>query len=153
MANFTHKLDEALGITKKMTVYKWVTGKNFRVQTREGYKKPGDQIIPLYTSTNTNTDHFSLAWEDTDESTQAYLAQIEINYDPNKKTQRKYKTREFDFSQVHPVGSPAYQLVGDELLVLDYGTLTDLFLAIPSENFSSVSLYDQDKKLVKTLPM
>jgi hypothetical protein len=83
-----------------------------------------------------------------------YLAIIELDNDFSKKTTAEFETFEFDHTEKHQIGAPEYDVpISDsgELRVLAIATLKDLKLAKPDDLFGTVSLFNADGSLFKTL--
>ena len=122
-----------------------MVGKDWRVHTKEGWKKVGDAVIPLWVGTKLEEMgmHFGLGWQDVGED-ELYLATVEVNYDPTLKTDKEFETTEFDFSERHPPGTQAMLLQGNEMRILAPGVLVGLQKAEPNEDHSLISLTDQN---------
>jgi len=130
-------------------VYKWMSGKKWAVKTREGMKKEGSEITPLWVAMSEEAApmFFGLVFNNVADGDEFYLAEIEVTPDEHTVTTKKYKTYEYDEMEVHPIGELAYQMGEEESLIMAPGRLLKLWRAEPDENFSTVRLTDQNNNV------
>lgn len=124
-------------------VYKWMSGSDWHVKTSEGIKTIGDMIIPKWVgmSIEDMPMFFSLVYNNADHKDDAYLAVIKCVYDSNAITDKEYTTFEYDGSNYHTPGKPAYKLGKEESLILAPCQLIDLFkVTIDEEDYTDILL-------------
>lgn len=132
--------------SKTLTIYKWMAGENWNVNTREGLKSVGDEIIPLWVGMNLEVMpmFFGLAYNNLSGSDDIYLATLKcIITDPDATIVQPYTTFEYDDSQEHKIGERAYQIGDEESLIMAPATIINLQLAHPDDSYSTVTLIDQ----------
>jgi hypothetical protein len=134
---------------QEIITYKWMSGSNWFVHTKEGSKKVGDTIIPLYVGANMEVMpmYFSLIYNNHDPNDEMYLAVIKTRYHSDAKTEQGYTTLDYDFSTDHPVGSKAVNMGDEEGLIMHPSKLIDLYRATLNENHDEVSLVNKQGKL------
>jgi hypothetical protein len=131
--------------SESVVVYKWMAGKDWAVSTKEGMKKEGDKLIPLYVCTDYDSlgMFFGLAYNNIGPDEDIYLATISVNNDPTLRTTQEFMTHDYDIETLHPVGSQAIKLGPEEGLVMTTAVLTRLQLAIPDATHSTCRLIDR----------